>query len=235
MKKLVPLAAAVAAFGFINAAHAADLPVKAPAYNAPPPVALYNWSGFYVGLNGGWGWGKTSGDGIPLGVGGGGFLDNFDIDGGMLGGQIGFNYQMGNVVLGIEADWDWANIGGSVTGPPFSGTAKVKDIGTVRGRVGYAWDRFLVYGTAGWAWSSRMTASAAPGLVPPDDSHSLNGYAVGGGLEYGITPNLSLKAEYLHAHLSPTDFFRSNAPPCPGPCDVGSNVNVVRLGLNWRF
>ena len=239
MKRLVPVAVVAAVFGFIGTANAADLPVKAPAYRAPPPVTLYNWSGLYLGINGGYGWGKTTGD--WFGFRGG----NFDINGGLFGGQIGFNYQLHTspLVLGVEADWDWADIKGSHTYQPalpitVTNAAKIKDLGTVRGRVGYAWDRVLLYGTGGWAWSRRATVDFTCGgpCVPSfaTDSHSLSGYAVGGGVEYGITQNLSMKAEYLYVHLRPTDYFVSLGCTV-GTCSIGANINVVRLGLNWRF
>ena len=231
MKKSLVLAAATAALAFTGAADAADLPAKAPVYKAPPAPLAYNWTGFYLGINGGWGWGTTTGDVLPDF-----FTGNYDIDGGVFGGQVGFNYQFAGspFVIGIEADWDWADINGSKpdrTPPDFS-SVKVHDIGTVRGRVGYAFDRVLVYGTGGWAWSNRVSTFCS-GCNPTDDHHSLNGYALGGGFEYGFTPNLSLKAEYLFAHLDPVDFFHNAG--CTVNCSLGANVNMVRLGLNWRF
>ena len=223
------VAAALAAFGLISAASAADMPAKAPI--APPlPPAAYNWTGFYVGINGGYGAGTTTGNLLPLS-----FFGNHDINGGLFGAQIGFNYQMSNVVVGLEADWDWANINGSKSFFVFTESAKLENLGTLRGRLGYAWDRLLVYGTGGWAWTSRMTASCPNcGLVP--DSQSLSGYAVGGGLEYGVTPNLSIKAEYLYAHLGSANFFGSQGCPAAfGICDMGANVSTFRIGANWRF
>lgn len=248
MKKLIAAVAAVTAFGFVGAASAADMPAKAPVYKAPMVAPLYNWTGIYVGVNGGYGWGTTTGNLLPVAVGPSGSLNNFDINGGLFGGQIGFNYQFPTspLVLGIEADWDWADINGSQTGASLGGTVtgsvKVKDLGTVRGRIGYAWDRILLYGTGGWAWSHRVTSTlTATAATPPtiSDSHSLDGYTVGGGVEYGFTPNLSLKVEYLYAHLDTTEYFVSQG--CPGGgaptslCSLGANVNVVRAGLNWRF
>ena len=238
MKKLISLAVAAAAFGFICNASAADMPVKALSYKAPPAGATYNWSGLYVGVNGGYGMGQTTGDWFGLRGG------NFDIDGALFGGQIGLNYQFpaSPFVIGVEADWDWSGIKGSRTLGPGGGITltnneAIKDLGTVRGRVGYAWDRILLYGTGGVAWSHKATVdfTCTGPCVPSaaNDSHSLNGYTVGGGVEYGITPNLSAKAEYLYAHLEPTDYFVSLG--CAGTCSTGANVNLVRLGLNWRF
>jgi len=235
------LLTAVTVFGFASTASAADMPVKAR-YNAPAAAPAYNWTGFYLGLNGGYGWGQTTGNFLPTYITG-----NHDISGGLVGGQVGFNYQLpaSPLVLGIEADWDWADIKGSQSGTavfvlsPGGDSVKAEDLGTVRGRAGYAWDRFLIYGTGGWAWSHRVSSTFWPSAVSTSNSHSLNGYTVGGGIEYGFTPNLSLKVEYLYAHLLPTSFFQNaGCPSGPQPlssCSLGANVNVVRLGLNWRF
>jgi outer membrane immunogenic protein len=233
MRRSAVLLAAVAVAAAVTGAKAADMPAKAPVYKAPVAqlAAPYNWTGFYVGVNGGYGWGKTTGNFFPSGLG------NFDIDGGLFGAQLGFNYQLSNnFVIGVEADWDWANIDGSRSGvTPLGGltatqTMKLKDLGTLRGRIGYAWDRTLLYGTGGFAWSTRASAGvrlsgAFPGF-PIADDHSLTGYTLGLGLEYALTQNLSVKGEYLYVHLNPTDFFTS---------DIGADVNMVRLGLNWRF
>jgi len=153
----------------------------------------------------------------------------------MVGGTVGYNYQFNaNWVLGIEADWDWASINGSATYVGGLTTAKAKDLGTARGRIGYAWSNWLLYATGGWAWTSKVTAFCS-GCVAPfqTDSHSLNGYTFGGGVEYGLTPNISLKAEYLYANMRTTNFFVPAG--CPGPCDIGANLNIFRVGANWRF
>ncbi len=232
MKKFL-FAAAAAALA-IGSAHGADLGRRAaPVYYKAPaavPAAVYNWTGFYIGVNGGGAWGTTTGDELPTFFGG-----NHDISGGLVGGTVGYNYQVSNWVLGVEADWDWADLNGSrssVAVPSLVESARVKDLGTVRGRIGYAWDRALLYGTGGFAWTDRMAVSCSGcGLTP--DTHSLDGWTLGAGLEYGITPNLSAKAEYLFVHLDPGNYFVSQG--CPGPCTIGANVNVVRAGLNWRL
>ena len=222
---------------FSNAS-AADMPVKALSYKAPPAGATYNWSGLYFGVNGGYGMGQTTGDWFGLRGG------NFDIEGALFGGQIGLNYQFPaspfshrrRSRLGLVGHKRLEHLG-SGPGVTLTNNEAIKDLGTVRGRVGYAWDRILIYGTGGVAWSHKApvdftcTGPCVPSAA--NDSHSLNGYTVGGGVEYGITPNLSAKAEYLYAHLEPTDYFVSLG--CTGICSVGANVNLVRLGLNWRF
>jgi outer membrane immunogenic protein len=82
------------------------------------------------------------------------------------------------------------------------------------------------------AWSDRVTATCS-GCAPTSDSHSLNGYALGGGLEYGVTQNISVKAEYLYTHLTPVNFF--NNAGCVVNCSAGENVSTFRIGANWRF
>jgi len=219
--KALSLAAALFGIGGVQTASAADMPMKAPLL---APASAYNWTGLYVGLNGGYGAGTTTG-----GIHDAFFLGNFNINGGLFGGQIGYNYQISNLVLGVEADWDWADINGTQSLFGSSVSQKVKNLGTVRGRIGYAADRFLVYASGGFAWGA--SDIALTGLTT--ESNTLDGYALGGGLEYGVTPDLSLKAEYLYAHLDPKNYFVAQG--CPGPCDAGANVSIYRVGANWRF
>lgn len=206
----------------IGAASAADLPVKARPYAAP----AFSWTGIYVGGNVGYGWGSTHGTAAnPL-------PGNFDIDGGLAGLQIGANYQMQNWVLGIEADYQWADIDGSNTVGAFADSAKVSRFGTVRGRLGYAWDRWMVYGTGGWAFNARTRYS----FVTPaaaTDAHNLSGWAAGAGLEYAFAPNWSAKVEYLHVDLDQRDYGGLGC--LAGACRVGTDIDTVRLGVNYRF
>jgi outer membrane immunogenic protein len=216
MKKFVTLVAAMAAFGFVSAASAADMPMKSP---APMMAPAYNWTGFYVGVNGGYGWGTTTGTALPVATGG-----NVNLTGGLVGGTLGYNFQMGSWVLGLEADYDWANINGTTT---LGGTFTINSLGSARGRLGYAWNNVLLYGTGGFAWGS--ATGAGFGVT---ESHTHTGWAAGGGLEYGVTRNLSLKGEYLYTSLSAQNYF---VPVVPAPNDVGANVSTIRLGANWRF
>ena len=229
------LAAAAMLFGSF-AAHAADLAVKAP----PPPVpaAVYNWTGLYLGVNGGWGWGRQD----PLNLIANRFdRASFDINGGMIGGTFGAQIQQGYVVLGFETDLDWANISGSrVTVPTILGVpqpftlnvnSKIEAFGTARVRAGVAMNNWLIYATGGAAFV-KETASAttiagiacgALGVLPGcAESHWRPGLAVGGGTEWGFAPNWSAKLEYLYVATmgtgASTDHF-----------------NVVRGGINYKF
>ena len=140
------------------------------------------------------------------------------------------------MVLGVEANWDWTNISGSraYNLGPSTTSVSLADLGSVRGRVGYTWGKALLYGTGGWAWSASASATCPQGCSSEvSDTHALNGYVVGGGVEYGVTPNLSLKAEYLYTHLSPVDYFTGGG--CPTHCSIGADVNSFLLGANFLF
>lgn len=147
MKRVLHAAiAAIAVVSTVNASLAADLgrrpaqmPVKAPVMYAPS----YNWSGFYVGINGGGGLGRSSWDSTG----------GFDVSGGLVGGTVGYNYQSGPAVFGIEGDIAWSNIRGSTTTACAAGCETQNTwLGTARARLGYAWDRWLPYVTGGAAF-----------------------------------------------------------------------------------
>ncbi|MBJ6124744.1 outer membrane protein [Microvirga splendida] len=211
MKKI--LLASVALFGFAGAASAADLPMRA----APPaPIIaaapIFTWTGFYVGVNAGYGWSNNDFDVVDL-------ADEND-DGGFVGGaQVGYNYQIGSFVVGLEGDIQYADFGSefsfdSDADGDIDGDDDVFDsgdwFGTVRARAGVAFDRALIYATGGFAFA--------------DDS---TGWTVGGGMEYAFTNNLSAKIEGLYVNLDNDDDF----PGFDGETDFG----VIRAGLNFRF
>ena len=204
-------------------AKAADL---SPRYYGQPvaPVApVYyplNWTGFYLGINGGGGWGQSQWDG----------LNRFNISGGLIGGTIGYNWQFNRIVIGAEGDIDWSAISGTTTVYcPQGCSTRSHWLATVRGRVGYAFDRFLPYLTAGLAVGN-INASLA-GF--PGGSISNAGWTIGGGVEVGIVSNVSLKAEYLFVDLS--DFNCGFNCALAGSGNVSFYANVFRGGLNVRF
>jgi outer membrane immunogenic protein len=238
MKKLVTaITTATASFATLMSAQAADLPVRS-AYQ-PPVVAVqqvYNWTGFYVGVNGGYGWGQQD----PFNI----ITDRFDslstgISGGVFGGTLGAQIQAAHVVMGLEADLDWANIKGSTTavptiaGIPFPGamvnaSTNIDWESTVRFRVGYANENWLFYGTGGLALLGAKTnlttvsggAVCAGILVNCSGTNRQIGVALGGGLEYGFTPSLSGKIEYLYITAASLEVSRHSE---------------IRAGLNYRF
>lgn len=222
MRRFIVVAIAATAFCGASAL-AADLPAKAPAYVAPAPA--YNWTGFYVGLEGGGAWGRSTHDFLPLGTHG-----SFDVSGGLFGGTAGYNYQMGQFLAGIEGDLSWASSSGSTIGSPTlctNGpcTSKLTWLGTVRGRIGYVAGAWLPYITGGAAFGNvdaceNVTCSSA----------TYTGWTIGGGIETMFAPNWSAKFEYLY-----TDLGSHNAYFVFVPHTVSLNENIVRVGLNYRF
>lgn len=222
---------AFVAFSLVASASAADLPrpvYKASPYLSPEPV--YSWTGFYVGINGGYGWSKISGDGTfgPASATAKGFLG---------GGQVGYNYQMGSVVLGAEVDAAWANV--KYEEPLFAGTLTFKNdyFITAAARLGYAFDRYLVYGKVGGAWTrDRWDGNdGAGGTVTGRNTRS--GWMLGAGVEYAFMSNWSVKAEYDYL------MFRAITPSLTttgglgvaGTASVKLNTHIAKLGLNYRF
>ena len=239
-----------------GAAFAADIPERGPApAPAPAPAPIFTWTGFYVGVSGGFAGDKFV---YPVSVTGALAANgsaSVTSSGFLVGPTVGYNYQFANgMVVGLEADWSWSTVKGQVNlaaavpgfGVALSATAgsKLRHLGTVRGRLGYAWDRALLYVTGGWAWGSvrsSLTASLAPlGAVTLSRNNSVNGWVIGGGLEYGLTRNLSFKTEYLYVRLGKGNLVNVNlfgGPPAGVNInlDVKPTVHVVRAGLNYRF
>lgn len=240
MKKYLVAASAVAAIIIVNSAHAADMPTKAPVYKAPVIAPLYNWTGPYIGIVGGYGWGHSNqtDPGIPvlviLPAGDG----SFDVHGGIIGGTFGYNWQQGPWVFGVEGDYSWADISGSSStcgassGLPHSCGTKLESLGTLRGRVGYAvgpTGNWLPYVTGGLAVGE---INAWDDFMPASGSDFRAGWTVGGGLEVGITQNWTAKVEYLYVDLGSKQMF----DVVPGvPETVSFTTNLIRGGINYRF
>ena len=213
MKKI--LLSSVALFGFAGAASAADLPSR---YAPPAPVVaaapIFTWTGFYVGVNAGYGWNDDADDVV---FGATTIPGVSDDDGGFIGGaQVGYNYQIGSFVVGLEGDIQYADFGGvTYTFPTGTVTLDSEDwFGTVRARAGVAFDRALIYATGGFAFTDNRS-----------------GWTLGGGLEYAFTNNLSAKIEGLYVNLDEDDFTFAGTNYSTGDSDFG----VVRAGLNFRF
>ena len=222
MKRVLLACVGVLALG--GAAAAADLPVApAPYYKAPVYAPAYNWSGFYLGINGGGGWGRSTWT----------TTGPFDTSGALVGGTIGYNYQMNQVVLGVEGDLDWSNINGSTSTGCTSATGAGCQtsnnwLGTVRGRLGYAADRFMPYITGGAAFGD--IKASGPGLTGTDTTNV--GWTLGGGIEFAIAGHWTAKAEYLYVDLGSVS--------CGAACgaavqNVNWHANLGRVGLNYRF
>ncbi len=220
MKRLLLASAGVLAM--VSLANAADLP--RPMYTKAPPIATpyYNWTGFYVGINGGGGWGSSSWDSVG----------GFDTSGAMVGGTIGYNWQTGPWVLGLEGDIDWANIKGSTAVATCLGgncTTQNNWLGTARGRVGYSFDRWMPYLTGGAAFGDVQASN--PGFTGMTSTQL--GWTVGAGVEFAVVNNITAKVEYLHYDLG--SFQCGLNCNLLGGDNVSFNANVVRGGLNLRF
>lgn len=220
MKKLLLLSSAL--IGLTAAAQAADLGYKKP---SPVPVmAAYNWTGFYVGLQGGFGWGSNK---HSNGVITSGTINN---NGGLIGATVGYNYQLSNrIVLGAEADYAWASLKDtSPVGCAAPGcTTNIRSIGTARARLGYAFDRILPYITAGAAFGD---VKASAGLAPAFTSSSFRaGWTIGAGVEAAVWQNVSVKAEYLYYDLGK---FKYDAA---ATIHTTTRGHLARVGVNYRF
>jgi outer membrane immunogenic protein len=197
MKKI--LIASIAAAAFCGApAIAADMPTKGPVYKAAP-APVFNWTGFYAGIEGGGGWGHEhwNDNTAP----GGGNL-NFKPDGGVFGGQVGYRWQANQFVFGIEGTGAWADLmSQTVASGAFTEKFKVKSLYTVTGQVGWAMDRSLAYVKGGWAGAPTNVFFNEPGILTGSRSQDANGWTIGGGLDYAVSPNWILGVEYDHFNL----------------------------------
>jgi outer membrane immunogenic protein len=208
---------------------AADL--ARPIYKGPPAIAPapFSWSGFYVGINGGYGFGSSEWTG-PISS------DEFEVNGGLVGATLGYNIQTGNWVWGIEGDIDASWMKGSDSNPGGGGICggaagcetKVPWLATVRGRVGYAWNRWMPYFTGGAAIAN-IKATPNGGTEVSDTTV---GWTAGAGIEYAFLGAWSAKFEYLYTDLGSIDCPAAN---CGIDANVDLKANLVRVGVNYRF
>ena len=222
MKRVCVVAiGALASMFAVQASLAADIPRRAP---PPAPAAfvppIYNWTGPYIGLSGGGGWGESSWSNT----------ESFDISGGLIGGTIGYNWQQGPWVYGLEGDISWSDLRGSTTTLCPTGCETSNSwLGTVRGRIGYAFDRFLPYATGGVAFGD--INADRPGFGSASETRA--GWTVGGGIEFALVGNWTAKAEYLHVDLGSIDCGISCGAPFTN--DVSFKADIIRGGFNYRF
>ncbi|TDR34846.1 outer membrane protein [Aquamicrobium defluvii] len=228
MKKLF-LASALTALTF-SAAQAADAVIYEP---APVASTSYDWSGFYLGAHAGYGWG----DYTPFSPADGETGPNIDIDGFLGGLTAGYNWQLDSIVLGIEADISNGPEGKTAQGtfgPSWSCisgdcNADIEWFGTVRGRLGYAVDRFLVYGTGGFAFGH---VEGGIHNSEQQGSGSATGWAAGAGVEFAWNQHWTTKAEYLHVDLGDIPFGTDSSG---GSFKGDGSFDVFRLGINYKF
>jgi outer membrane immunogenic protein len=260
MKRIGVLAAAAMGVAFAQSASAADLGVRAAPVYAPPVAVAPTWTGIYLGFNGGWGWSNTNnnnltfaptvaGTFVPFTIGSG----NNNANGPVFGGQLGYNYQAGSWVFGVEGDVDGANIrnsGGSAAilpgvGVIGSGFLNVKQewLASIRGRLGYTWGPGMIYVTGGGAWTG-VQANGGATIISGEtatfsNSTTLSGWVAGAGYEWMIAPNWSLRGEYLYYGFSSNNTTPTLTFPIAGVTVAGNtgklNTSVVRIGLDYKF
>lgn len=239
MRKLV-LSASVLAASAVNA-FAADLAARPYAKAPVAPVAVFNWTGFYIGVNGGYAWSDTDRyDAVVAGVAVPGPRQNGD--GGFVGGTIGYNWQMpSNFVIGIEGDAAWADINSSVVGGALCGAAftcsfQGRFLASIRGRVGFAVNNWLLYATGGVGFAEfrYRTFTTATGVdFGTPFSTSPVGWVAGAGVEYAFNNHWSIKGEYSYY-----GFDTEQAPTgslTAAPVDTRTNIQVAKFGVNYRF
>jgi outer membrane immunogenic protein len=240
MKKVLLVTASLIALGAAAPAMAADLAAR-PYTKAPPMIAaLYDWSGFYIGANGGWGSSRNCWDAVPVNV-AFGPEGCHDASGGTVGGQIGYRWQAGTWVFGVEAQGNWADFKGSNASllfPGFVNTSKIDAFGMFTGQVGYAANNVLLYvkgGAAVTADSNRInTVAGALAATSNDDTRW--GGVVGVGLEYGFAPNWSIGVEYDHMFMQDKTYaFTAPGGVFFGNDRIRQDVDLVTARLNYKF
>jgi len=245
------LLASIGAIALAGSAFAADLPSRAPPPVYVPPVPIFTWTGIYVGGQIGYAWGTTNANA------GDNFGDfryfSFNNNGVIGGAHVGYNLQLNQFVLGLEGDVDGSTLSktessalfvgagtgfGAIVPVTVSGNLNVQ--GSIRGRFGYAWDRVLLYATGGVAFGGFKGAIYTP-FGYDSQSNTRVGWTVGGGLEYAITNNWSVRAEYRYAQYGRNTIYANNVFALPGLAAVGGFANVkfnenrVQVGFSYKF
>jgi outer membrane immunogenic protein len=247
--KMVLLAGAGVIAILSESASAADLARPAPVYAPPPPpiIAVFTWTGCYIGGNIGGIWANSDWQDTVLGD-----FGSSTGSGVLGGGQIGCNYQLGSWVFGIQGDYAWTNantntantiipalVGGPVVG--LTDSTQHNSLASVTGRVGYSWDRLLGYVKAGGAWLNTSYAFQVNSVNVASDSATQTGWTVGVGAEYAFLNWLTGFIEYDYygfSSVSPAGLACATGAACgfvTNSVGVSTNVNVVKAGLNFKF
>jgi outer membrane immunogenic protein len=211
-----------------GAASAADMPAAASYQRVPYASPAYNWTGFYLGAMGGYGWSDTvraSVGGLTVST------SSNDLKGGFGGGTLGYNWQTGNFLFGLEADAAWSDIKYSETALGVTLADKIESFGSVTGRFGYIANAALFYVKGGYAWADNQISASALGATF-SESRFHSGWTIGGGLEYMFVPNWSGKVEYMFADYSNSNYLTTFIP---GGVGLGFTVNTVKAGVNYHF
>jgi outer membrane immunogenic protein len=272
MIKFAAIAFAVVMGISAGAANAADLQLKHPTVKAPPAVAVYNWTGFYIGAHGGASWAHNK----FFDVTGGAEVVSFAANGYFGGGQIGYNWQTGPWVLGGELEGSWSHLqrgvcgqfgqgggfGGGFGGGGFGGGgfgqpgqcsagvfgrggfgcafqcgifgARIHKIGLLSARLGYAFDRYLLFAKGGAAVADALYVVDLPGIVSVQRSDTRFGWTVGAGIEWAVLGNWSIKAEYNYIDFGTVRLTETGAGGTV-VLDHTQRVHLAKFGLNYRF
>ncbi len=245
MKKILLGATALVAIGIAGAASAADIAPR-PYVKAPPPYVapIYDWTGFYIGANGGWGsshkcWDLTNDGGGPIPA----FAEGcHNATGGVAGGQIGYRWQTGTWVWGIEGQGNWADLRGSnvsLFDPFFQNRSRIDAFGLLTGQVGWAWNNVLLYVKGGGAVTDdRFDVRTSLGnvLVATGEDQTRWGGTVGVGLEFGFAPSWSAGVEYDHLFMQDKDVRFTDTHGVFFATDrVRQDVDLVTVRVNYRF
>jgi outer membrane immunogenic protein len=245
LKGPIQAAALICAFGAVTPVVAADLgplaPPSAPYKAGPFAAPLYDWTGFYIGGHFGAGWStttatdRTGGSFAPAGAG----VDITSNAGFLGGGQLGYNYQTGPWVFGVEGDFSYTDIHGATTtvaAPANVGlTSRLNWVGTVTGRLGYTWDRTLLYAKAGLAFGNVTLDITPPKVAVFDSKDTRTGWTVGAGAEYALWNNWSLKAEYNYLDLGTRTVTATSPTGASVLADSKVTEHMIKLGANYKF
>jgi outer membrane immunogenic protein len=241
MKRILFTTVSLGVLALVSPALSADLPIytKAPAVASP----AYDWTGFYAGVFGGYGFGNHNVNNANGNDGFANFTANYSSEGGIGGGEVGYNWQSGSIVLGLEADGFWSGIKGDDTKQVLAGAFAVtgtdatslRNGATVRARGGVAVDRLLLFFDGGWAYGNFQHTNTDLTFGSGVDQFTTHrsGLAAGGGIAYAMTDNLIGKIEYRYYDYG--RFVR--AAPLNGalPYTVDNTYSVVTLGLDLKF
>jgi outer membrane immunogenic protein len=232
MKRIMLAAAFALAVG--GQALAADLPQpappppRAPATYVPAAIPYYNWGGIYIGINGGYGFGRSDWTAV------GGTTGTFNTSGFLGGGTVGANFQAAAFVFGVEGDIDWTNLSGNASAAncPPGCTTSSNYLGTGRVRAGYAFDRILIYATGGGAVGN---VKAAVGGGFGSNSNTEFGWTAGLGVEAAFAPNWTAKVEYLYVDLANGTCTTACIAAGFGTANVTFTESLIRAGVNYKF
>ncbi|MCP3470248.1 outer membrane beta-barrel protein [Bradyrhizobium sp. CCGUVB1N3] len=231
-KSLLLVTASLVALSAAAPAVAADLAAR-PYTKAPPAMvaAIYDWSGFYIGINGGGGSAHTTWDFVGTGTEG-----SHNATGGTVGGQIGYRWQTGQWVFGVEGQGNWADFSGDNVSALFAdrNRSRINSFGLITGQVGYAWNNVLVYAKGGAAVVGDKfdVYSTATGALLASTSQTRWGGTVGAGLEVGFAPNWSVGVEYNHIFLQDKDVTFTGLV---GTDRIRQDVDMGLVRLNYKF